>query len=415
MIARASVLERPAPVPAPHPGPVSDAPARARPALSVLQVDPGLFTAPYDAGLDGGLRHAGVTVGWATRGLRPGEEADLPETARALTCYRLTDGPRRGRVPAALSLAYRLAKGAEHALDLGRVARLAESGRFDLVHFQWALVPRLDRAAMQRIRRTCPVVMTVHDTTPLNGKAGHALQRHGFDALFGVADHLIVHTATARDTIIARGVSPDRISVIAHGPLGLRCAPRVAPRPPGGRWRLVLFGRLQSYKGVDLLVEALALIPPPARDRIEVVIAGEPMIDLPALMARADALGLGGAALQLIPRRLDEQAMADLLAGADGFVFPYRAIEASGVLYLVAGLGRWIIASDLGAFGAVLGRDGSRGQLVPPGDAAALAKAMVDSIGQRPAPGAALPGWDEVGRETAALYRRLLGAAQGAA
>lgn len=415
MTAGAPVLERHRPAHAPAAGPRPDAPVRAQPALRVLQVDPGLFTAPYDAGLDGGLRQAGVAVGWATRGLRPGEEADLPETARALTCYRLTDGPRRARGAGARSLAYRLAKGAEHALDLNRIARMVETGRFDLVHFQWALVPRLDRAAMQRIRRTCPVVMTVHDTTPLNGKAGHALQRHGFDALFGVADHLIVHTATARDTLIARGVSPDRISVIAHGPLALRCAPRQVARVPGGRWQLVLFGRLQSYKGVDLLVEALGLIPPPVRDRIEVVIAGEPMIDWPALVARADALGLAQSALRLIPRRLDEQAMADLLAGADGFVFPYRAIEASGVLYLVAGLGRWIIASDLGAFGAVLGRDGSRGQLVPPGDAAALAEAMVQSIGRRPAAGAALPGWDAIGCETAALYRRLLANAQEAA
>lgn len=376
-----------------------------QPRLRVLQVDPGLFTAPYDAGLHGGLVAAGVDVAWASRALRPGEEAELPEAARALTCYRRSDGPcRAGAGPA--RAAQRLVKGIEHAFDLRRIGRMAATGRFDLVHFQWAMVPRLDIAAMCRIRRTCPVVLTVHDALPLNGAGGHRLQHAGFDALFGAADHLIVHTDGARDSLIARGAPTDRVSVIAHGPLALRCRPR--PQDSTGRWRIVLFGRLQSYKGADLLIDALGLLPQDLRDRIEVVIAGEPMIDPAALHTRADRLGLTGPGLQLVPRRLDDQAMADLLGSADCFAFPYRAIEASGVLHLVSGLGRWIIASDLGAFGAVIGRDGSRGELVAPSDAAALASAMARSIGRSPAPGARLPGWDAIGRRTAALYRHVI-------
>lgn len=409
MSAPTATALRPNPArPVPQP-PAAAHPANVRlvqPRLRVLQVDPGLFTAPYDAGLHGGLVAAGLDVAWASRALRPGEAAELPEAARAITCYRRSDGPRRATAGPARTV-QRLIKGVEHAFDLRRIARMAATGRFDLVHFQWAMVPRLDIAAMRRIRRTCPVVLTVHDAVPLNGAGGHHLQHSGFDALFGAADHLIVHTEGARASLIARGAPADRVSVIAHGPLALHCVPRPVQKAEG-RWRIVLFGRLQSYKGADLLIDALGLLPAEVRDRIEVVIAGEPMIDPAALVARADRLGLAEPGLQVVPRRLDHQAMADLLGSADCFVFPYRAIEASGVLFLVSGLGRWIIASDLGAFGAVIGRDGSRGDLVPPGDAAALADALARSIGRRPAAGARLPGWDAIGRQTAALYRRII-------
>lgn len=376
--------------------------------LRVLQVDPSLFTAPYDAALSAGLAAAGVDTAWATRALRHGEEADLNPADQALVCYRRSDGPNRRKGRRVELVMGQLFKGCEHALDLRRIERCARQGGFDLVHFQWAIMPVFDGPAMRRIARHCPVVLTVHDVTPFNGAGVSVLQRHGFDALFAAADHLIVHTPGARASLIARGADPDAISVIAHGPLALRRSPRPVVDKAAGRWRIVLFGRLQSYKGVDVLIEALGLLPPALRDRLEVVVAGDPLIDLAPLLRRAADLGLAAPLLQVVPGRLDEQAMADLLGSADGFVFPYRAIEASGVLFLVAGLQRWVIASDLGAFAEVIGRDGSMGQLVMPGDAADLARALAQGIGRRPERGAHVPGWDEIGVQTAAIYRQVL-------
>lgn len=98
--------------------------------------------------------------------------------------------------------------------------------------------------------------------------------------------------------------------------------------------------------------------------------------------------------------------MGDLLASADAFVFPYRTIEASGVLHLVAGHNRLIVASETGAFPDLVGRDGAAGTLVDPTDADGLGKALIDTIGRRPtrAIGDAVPGWDEIGRRTRRVY-----------
>jgi glycosyltransferase involved in cell wall biosynthesis len=100
--------------------------------------------------------------------------------------------------------------------------------------------------------------------------------------------------------------------------------------------------------------------------------------------------------------------MAALLRSADAFVFPYRTIDASGVLHLVADLGRWLVASDLGAFRAMI--SGGSGELVPADDLPALAKAIVHSIGRTPAtrPAIGIPDWLEIGAMTRAVYEKAI-------
>ncbi len=267
-----------------------------------------------------------------------------------------------------------------------------------------AAAPGTDLRAIRRIRRQCPVVLTVHDTNPFNGKAVGAPQRAGLRAALGAADRLIVHTARGRDVLVALGLDPDRIAVIPHGLLaGARATP--AERSDG-RWRIVLIGKLQDYKGVDILVEALGLLEPEARDRISVTVAGEPLIPIQPLLDRAEALGISPDAFEIRASRQSEAELDALIEGADAFVFPYRAIEASGVLFLVASARRWIVASDLGAFSELLGSDGLAGSLVPAGDAAALAGAIVDSIGRRPQRDLteAVPSWNRIAAMTREVY-----------
>jgi glycosyltransferase involved in cell wall biosynthesis len=376
--------------------------------MKVMLVDPSLFTAPYNAALTGGLEACGVEVAWARRDLRKGEDADLRSGPRDLTFYHYTDGPRRRT-----GKPWKAVKGLEHALGLRRLE--ARSRDFDVVHFQWAPLPGMDAPAMARIARTRPVVLTVHDTEAFNGAGVSALQRHGFDTVFHAAHHLIVHTEKARATLVNRGVDEGKISVIRHGPLALNCLPQPAPDKAPGRWRVVLFGRLQTYKGVDLLAEAVAKIPIEQRARLEIVVAGEPFMPLDPITSRIAELGLAPPDFVLRPGRLDDQSMADLLGSADAFVFPYRAIEASGVLFLVAGLRKWIIASDLGAFSDTLGPCSGQGTLLPVGDVAALAQALVDSIGQTPSQLAAswAPDWTTIGAATRDIYERLLASPPG--
>jgi glycosyltransferase involved in cell wall biosynthesis len=374
--------------------------------LRAFQVDPSMFTAPYDAALSRGLRANGVDVRWVTRALRPGEDDALAQERVSPIFYPLSDGPRRRIGPA-----WQAMKGVEHLIGLERLIRMIASESPDIVHFQWCVLPAFDRRAIERVRRICPVVMTVHDTAPFNGKAVARVQVSGHDRLLAGFDHLIVHGEAGRQALRDRGLSSDRISIVPHGTLPL--PPAAAEPRTDFRWRVVLFGRIQHYKGVDIAIEALGRIAPEDRKRIEIIVAGEPMVPIEPLRAQAQALGLG-TCLSFRPFRHSDAAMASLLRSADAFLFPYRSIEASGVLHLIAELDRWIIASDVGAFRNLIDEPAGVGALVPAGDPAALAIAIMDSVGKSPKarPGQDIPDWTAIGATTRTIYDRLIGRRQ---
>lgn len=372
---------------------VSNAPS----ALGLVHlVDPSLFTPPYDGALATALLDAGVAVELVGRPLRPADDP-IAVPYRPFF-YRLFDG-----APRPLGHFGALLKAAEHVGD-GLAFALSTSG---LRHFQWLPFPLADATLLRLARRRGPVVVTVHDTAPFNGTPTHRLQGVGFAAALRVADRLIVHTASGRDRLVALGLDPARIAVIPHGPLG---ASRPAPRQPrAGRFTLVAFGKIRPYKGLDLLLDALGAVDPEVRQGLRVIIAGEPMIDIGPLAGRIRDGGLAGT-VDLLPRRLDEAEMDALFDTADGFVFPYREIEASGVFYLTQGLGRWVIATRLGAFAEAL-QDGVSGRLVAPGDVQALAAALAEAATGRPRPSAPplVSDWATIARDTVRVYEAAWG------
>ena len=285
-----------------------------------------------------------------------------------------------------------------------RLGGMVQKRRFDIIHFQWSVLPLIDARAIRRMRATCPVVLTVHDSTPFNGKQVSRLQRDGFGAVLGEVDRIIVHTAQGKATLVEAGVPEETIAIVPHG---LLSGGDTVTRAPDGRWRVVLFGKLQDYKGIDVLIEALGLLPEAERARLAVIVAGEPMADMTRHFERARELGLGPDVLEFRLHRHSTAEMNNVLGEAETFVFPYRAIEASGVLYAVAPLKKWVIASDLGAFSELVGRDDAAGTLVPPGSAADLSAAITASIGRRPSRdlSADVPSWSSIAATTLQVYR----------
>lgn len=373
---------------------------RAMPIQSLL-VDPSLFTAPYDAALTSGLLATGVEATWATRPPRRNDRQEIPVERVDAFFYR--------RVDEALALPRKLravAKGLSHIAGLcGLVARVIVR-KPDVVHFQWTVVPPVDGIAIALIRLFRPVVLTVHDTVAFNGERISWFQNLGFDWPIRQADRLIVHTRTGRQTLIDRGVPAEKVAVIPHGPLRLNVAPpspeRIAERD--SRWTFVLFGEIKPYKGLDLLVEAMAALPAATRLKARLVVAGRPRMDMAPILARIAELGLGSI-IEIRDRRQSEEEMALLFAQADCFVFPYHQIDASGVYFLTKAFSKWMVASRVGIFAEDM-REGIDGRLIPVGDVAALADALAHAIEVRPsgAQPQASDSWTAIGQQTRALY-----------
>ncbi|HEY0834839.1 MAG TPA: glycosyltransferase [Azospirillum sp.] len=374
--------------------------------MRILMVDPAGFTPAYDAALVAGLRVLGHEVAFVTAaGADAGAMAPPPEA----WFYPEQTLPTVRRLPAPVR---RGIKAASHVLSMRRLLDRARELRPDVIHFQWMPLPVVDARLLGRLRRIAPVVLTVHDSTPYNGSRRARLLGLGTAALLRGVDHLIVHTARAAERFAAEGRRPDGVSRIAHGLLHEELIPRAAPpRAPDGPLRLLQFGKVQDYKGVDVLLRAVALLPEAARRRLRVTVAGKPYLDTRPLEELAAACGPGVVHLDF--RFLPDEELGRCIAEADALVFPYRQIDVSGVLMAAMAFGKPVVASNLGGFAEMLA-GGEEALLVEPGSAPALRDALLQLLeapDRLPGMAAAmarrgrdLPDWRAIAARTAEAY-----------
>ncbi len=180
---------------------------------------------------------------------------------------------------------------------------------------------------------------------------------------------------STRDDLISRGVPRNRIAVVNPGVDSVR----FCPDPDGGRSdppRFVYLGRLKGYKGVDQLIEALALSRR-ARPDLSVDVAGTGD-DRPRLEALVQERGLGDAVRFL--GYVDEATKLSLLRRAVANVFPSPK-EGWGITVMeAAACGTPSLASDSPGLRDSV-RDGTTGLLVRHGDPEALAAGMLRLAG----------------------------------
>ncbi len=379
-------------------------------AMRVAMIDPSLFTLPYDAALAAGLQAEGHQV--VLHGRAPGPDDNATDGAPLhASFYRVSGAPAFARLPHALRLGI---KGLDHAWSMQGLVRRLRRERPDIIHFQWLPLPVVDRRFLKRLRVIAPLVLTVHDTNPFNGNPTGGLQRVGAHAAFADFDRLIVHTEQGRSRLLAHGEGTDRVTVMPHGLLG-RASAAAAADAMQGEITFLLFGKIKPYKGADLLIEAFARMDPVLRAQSRLRIVGKPYMDLEPLHCMAQRLGVAER-VAIEPRFVGDAEVGGIFAPGVIASFPYREIEASGVLSLAITFGRPILAARLGGFIEAV-QDGEHGVLVPPEDVAALSAAMSRFVANRDFAAAcaarvralttSVPTWPEIARRTVALYASL--------
>jgi len=143
-------------------------------------------------------------------------------------------------------------------------------------------------------------------------------------------------------------------------------APR-APEP-GAPWRLLFVGQLAAFKGVDVLLQALALLPRTVPTRVELAYH----VDAEEANLRSQAERLGLANVHFLGARSPAD-LAEDYARAHIFVLPSYGEALPSVISEAMFVGRPVIATDVGG---VREQVGDFGQVVAPGDPPALAAAL---------------------------------------
>lgn len=163
--------------------------------------------------------------------------------------------------------------------------------------------------------------------------------------------------------------APDTNAADAGTDTGPDCSTPVDRSGP----HVLFFGTITGYKGADELLacwQQVRAAVPTAR----LVLAGNVGADVDATALRRQVAGLDGVELRAGYVPVDQ--VPPLFADARVVALPYRRSSQSGVAHLAYTFGRPVVATAVGDIRSVV-RDEETGLLVPPGDTAALAEALV--------------------------------------
>ena len=139
---------------------------------------------------------------------------------------------------------------------------------------------------------------------------------------------------------------------------------------PADRPLLLFAGFVRPYKGLDVLLEALALVKRP----FHLLVAGEFWGGSTAYQQQIEQLGLQ-AHVSLHDAYLPNETLATCLQQANVVVLPYRSATQSGIIQLAFGAGCPVITTNVGGLAEVV-ENGRTGLIVPPENPAALAAAI---------------------------------------
>ncbi|HTT13503.1 MAG TPA: TIGR04063 family PEP-CTERM/XrtA system glycosyltransferase [Burkholderiaceae bacterium] len=335
-------------------------------------------------------------LGWETIHLttpRQGVSALSVEVADGWTFHRTPFVPGwRSRVPAVGGYVDEM-----RATAL-RLEELVEQLRPDVLHAHSPVLNALPALSVAR-RHSLPLVYEMraswedaavdHGSTRAGSaryRASRALETFALKR----ADAITTICEGLRTDIAARGIDADAVTVIPNA-VDVKAFAFDTPADGDLRRRLGLdgatvigfAGSFYGYEGLDLLLDAVALLVKQQPDTRVLLVGGGPQEQ--ALRAQAGQLGLSERVV--FSGRVPHADVARYYNLIDVLAYPRRSIRLTEIVTPLKPLeamaqGRIFVASDVGGHRELV-RDGETGFLFPAGDANALARILSEVLARR--------------------------------
>jgi PEP-CTERM/exosortase A-associated glycosyltransferase len=286
----------------------------------------------------------------------------------------------------------------EMAATARRLSELSASFRPDVLHAHSPVLNALPTLHVGR-QRGIPVVYEVRalweDAAVDHGRTREGSLRYGASRAlesFALrhADHVTTICEGLRDEIAARGIARDRITVIPNAvdtdEFRSGTEPDAALRRRLGLEGATVIGfagSFYAYEGLDLLIEAAALLAPrlPA---LKLLLVGGGFQEQ-ALKSLAAERGLADRVI--FTGRVPHGAVSRYYDLIDVLAYPRHRMRLTDLVTPLKPLeamaqGRMFVASDVGGHRELV-RDGETGFLFPAGDADALARTLEAVLARR--------------------------------
>ena len=265
--------------------------------------------------------------------------------------------------------------------------------------------------AMSLGRLKIPFVVLVHDADAHPGD-GFPFQMVLQRMLCRRALTVAALTTHVGDRLLVQNLAgtPGRPLIrLRHPPMHYAFTPHALPPACGeaaGSFRLLSFGRLLPYKGLDLLAQSLVLLG--ARPGLAVRVVGSG----PESPALSTLRGLPGVTVE--NRWVPETEVGELFNWADAVVLPYREASQSGVAAVALAANRYVVATNVGGLSEQL--VGEPLAILCDPEPGSLANALRRVLDEKPdaarhaGPGP-LAAWQDIGRTLVDQASPLLGSA----
>lgn len=243
------------------------------------------------------------------------------------------------------------------------------------------------RLARHAARRGTRIIMEWHETQDVGEASLPAARQYVrtlMPRLLSLVDAHVVHSQfdlNAISSSYSLGDAPVR--VMPHGPYDHVMGPLHAPMASNGDrpFRILNFGVVRPFKGVEDLVAAFGTLTPEQADQFRLSVVGETWEGWMA-PSRAIADNPYRALIERVDRYVTDEELVEFIRGSDAVVLPYHRSSSSGPLHLAMSAGLPVVVSAVGGLVEAV-EDYAGAILVSPRDELGLRDALLKLLDRR--------------------------------
>ncbi len=243
--------------------------------------------------------------------------------------------------------------------NIWNVRHFIKKGQFDIVHYS---------GFNHWFYGTTPFITTFHDPFPHTGESFNH-QKISYQRAIDSSRGIVILNETQLDDFLRMySINPKRVLVnrlSVYDSIRSFVKPNMSPV----KNRILYFGRISPYKGIEYLCAAMDIVHKHIPDATLLIAGnGKYYFDIEPYY--------NCGFIKFINRYIPMPELAGLLLSSVFTICPYTDATQSGVIMTSYSLGKPVVASAVGGICEMV-EDGKTGLLVPPRDVNALANAII--------------------------------------